>query len=59
MYNKRILCTIEITINETLKRLSKLKGRDKDALTSEFREWIDAIGCEQNYDVLFISKISH
>ncbi len=59
MSNQRVLCSIEITINESLKRLSKLKGRDKEALTSEFREWIEAIGPEEkNYDVLFINKIS-
>lgn len=58
MSDSRILSTIEITINEVLKRLSKLNGRDKLSLRKEFKEWIDAIESnEKNYDVLFINKI--
>ena len=41
-----------------LKRISKLEGKHKQALQSEFKEWINAIqSIEKNYDVLYINKI--
>tara|TARA_Y100001968_G_C19238444_1_gene658160 strand:+ start:419 stop:604 length:186 start_codon:yes stop_codon:yes gene_type:complete len=59
MSKTRLISSVEVTINETIKRLSKLEGKDKDSLNNEFREWIDAIdGDKRNYDVLFINKIS-
>ncbi|WP_269624821.1 hypothetical protein [Prochlorococcus marinus] len=48
----------EVTINTAINRLSKIEGKNKKALESEFREWIDAIeGDNKNYDVLYINKI--
>ena len=36
-----------------------IKGEDKIALASEFREWINGIEYgDKNYDVLYINKIS-
>ena len=58
MSNTNILGSCEVTINSALKRISKLKGKDKQALKSEFKEWINAIeSIENNYDVLYINKI--
>ena len=58
MSKTRLVTSIEVTINETLKRLSLLEGKDKDSLNNEFREWIDILdGDKRNYDVLFINKI--
>ena len=49
----------EVTINSALRRLSKLQGKNKKALESEFREWITAIDSDdKNYDVLYINKIN-
>ncbi len=59
MSKTSILGNCQVTINSTLKRLSKLEGKNKKALESEFREWINAIESENgNYDVLYINKIS-
>ena len=59
MSNTNILGSCEVTINSALKRISKLEGKDKQALQSEFKEWINAIeSIEKNYDVLYINKIS-
>ena len=59
MSNTRLIGICEVTINSALKRLSKLEGKNKEALQSEFREWISAIeGDDKNYDVLYINKIN-
>ena len=59
MSNKSLLISIEIIMNETLKRISKLKGKDKISLQNEFREWINSIEYTNNaYDVLYINKIN-
>ncbi len=58
MSNTNIVGTCEVTINSALKRISILEGKDKQALQSEFKEWINAIeSIERNYDVLYINKI--
>ena len=58
MSKTRLFGSCEVTINTALKRLSKLDGKDKKALKSEFREWINAIESDcKNYDVLYIDKI--
>ena len=58
MTNKSLIGSCEVTINTALKRLSKLSGKNKSALYSEFREWIDAIESKDgNYDVLYLKKI--
>ena len=59
MSNGSLIGSCEITINYALRRLSKLKGQNKEALESEFKEWIDAIKSDyKNYEVLFINKIN-
>tara|TARA_B100000579_G_scaffold366735_1_gene326718 strand:+ start:1053 stop:1235 length:183 start_codon:yes stop_codon:yes gene_type:complete len=59
MSKTSILGSCQVTINFALRRLSKLEGKNKSALESEFREWISAIDCQdKNYDVLYINKIS-
>ncbi len=59
MSKTRLLGSCEVTINSTLKRLSRLEGHDKKALESEFREWINAIESNnKSYDVLYLNKIS-
>ncbi len=59
MSKTRLLGCVEVTINETLKRLSKLEGQDKNCLRNEFKEWIDAIDSDEKfYDVLYINKIN-
>ena len=59
MRKTSLLDSCEVTINSALIRISKLEGRNKKALESEFREWINAIECDnKNYDVLYINKIS-
>ena len=58
MSNTNIIGSCEVTINSALKRILKLEGKNKQALESEFREWINAIDSNnKNYDVLFINKI--
>ena len=59
MTSTNILGSCEVTINSALKRISKLEGKDKQALKSEFKEWIIAIdSSKKNYDVLYLNKIS-
>ena len=58
MSKTNIIGSCEVTINSALKRISKLEGKNKQALESEFKEWINAIDSNnENYDVLFINKI--
>ena len=59
MSKTNIIGSCEVTINSALKRISKLEGKNKQALEAEFREWIDAINSvNKNYDVLYINKIN-
>ena len=59
MSKTNIIGSCEVTINSAIKRISKLEGKNKQALEAEFREWIDAINSiDKNYDVLFINKIN-
>ena len=59
MSKARLINSCEVTINSAIKRLSNLEGKNKKALKSEFKEWIDAIESDKkNYDVLFINKIN-
>ena len=58
MSKTNLIGTCEVTINSTLRRLSKLEGQNKKALECEFTEWINAIDREdKNYDVLYMNKI--
>ena len=59
MSKANLINSCEETINSVIKRLSTLKGKNKKALKSEFKEWIDAIESnDKNYDILFVNKIS-
>ena len=35
--------TLEVTMNDAVKRLKELNGLDKKALKEEYKEWIEAI----------------
>jgi len=35
------LQAVEIMLNDTLKRLSILKGKNREALYDEFKEWLE------------------
>tara|TARA_B100000579_G_C22667610_1_gene774023 strand:+ start:799 stop:981 length:183 start_codon:yes stop_codon:yes gene_type:complete len=59
MSKTSLVGSCEVSINTALKRLSKLDGKNRKALESEFREWINAIDSnENNYDVLYLNKIN-
>tara|TARA_Y100001968_G_C19359090_1_gene718763 strand:- start:669 stop:851 length:183 start_codon:yes stop_codon:yes gene_type:complete len=59
MSKTRLIGSVEVTINETLRRLSKIEGNDKQSLHNEFKEWIEAIESkDKKYDVLYINKIN-
>lgn len=59
MSKDRLVISIEVIINESLKRLSKFEGNEKISLYNEFREWINAIESDEKaYDVLYINKIN-
>ena len=59
MSRTNLLVSCEVTINSALMRLSELEGKNKEALESEFREWINAINSDnRKYDVLYINKLN-
>tara|TARA_Y100001968_G_scaffold160166_1_gene146380 strand:+ start:800 stop:982 length:183 start_codon:yes stop_codon:yes gene_type:complete len=59
MSKTNLIGSCQSTINSVLNRLSKIEGKEKEALSSEFREWLDAIESDnKNYDVLYINKIN-
>ncbi len=58
MSKTSLVGSCEVTINSALMRLSKLDGKNKKALESEFKEWINAVGDSKEYDVLYINKIN-
>mgnify|MGYP001239830181 CR=1 FL=1 len=54
-----LINSCEVIINSAIKRLTTLEGKNKTALESEFKEWIDAVESEKKcYDVLFVNKIN-
>ena len=60
MTKTNLLGTCEMTINDTLRRLTTLEGLNKKALENEFKEWIRAIESEnQNYEILYMNKINY
>ena len=60
MSKANLIGTCEVTINTALKRLSMLDDKNKKALQSEFREWIDSIESENNhYEILYVNKINN
>ncbi len=55
----RLRKTLEVTMNDTSKRLMELDGLDKKALRDEYKEWIEAI--DNNKDqphVLYANQIN-
>ena len=58
MSKTSLIGSCEVTINSALIRLSRLKGKDQEALKSEFKEWISAIESDdKNYEILYVRKI--
>ena len=58
MSKASLIGSCEVTLNSAIKRLSILEGKNKEALESEFKEWINAVeSVDKNYDVLFLNKI--
>ena len=54
----KALKSIEVSINYTFNRLTKIHGLDKVSLQNEFKEWIESIESDhKSYDVLFLKKI--
>ena len=51
--------TLEITMNDTSKRLMELDGLDKKALKEEYKEWIQASeGSKDQPHVLYANQIN-
>ena len=51
--------TLEVTMNDTSKRLMELDGLDKKALTEEYKEWIQASeGSKDQPHVLYANQIN-
>ncbi|WP_269610786.1 hypothetical protein [Prochlorococcus marinus] len=51
--------TLEVTMNDALKRLMELDGLDKKALKEEYKEWIQASeGSKDQPHVLYANQIN-
>ena len=51
--------TLEVTMNDAVKRLKELDGLDKKALREEYKEWIEAIdNNKQQPHVLYANQIN-
>ena len=51
--------TLEVTMNDAVKRLKKLDGLDKKALKEEYKEWIQASeGSKEQPHVLYANQIN-
>ena len=51
--------TLEVTMNDALKRLNELDGLDNKALREEYREWIEASeGSKDQPHVLYANQIN-
>ena len=51
--------TLEVTMNDTSKRLMELDGLDKKALKEEYKEWIQASeGSKDQPHVLYANQIN-
>ena len=51
--------TLEVTMNDALKRLLELDGLDKKALKEEYKEWIQASeGSKDQPHVLYANQIN-
>ena len=55
----RLRKTLEVTMNDTSKRLIELDGLDKKALKEEYKEWIQASeGSKEQPHVLYANQIN-
>ena len=51
--------TLEVTMNDALKRLMELDGLDKKALKEEYKEWIQASeGSKDQPHVIYANQIN-
>tara|TARA_Y100001968_G_scaffold134858_1_gene123022 strand:+ start:43 stop:240 length:198 start_codon:yes stop_codon:yes gene_type:complete len=51
--------TLEVTMNDAVKRLEELDGLDKKALREEYKEWIQATeGNKDQPHVLYTNQIN-
>ena len=51
--------TLEVTMNDAVKRLEELDGLDKKALIEEYKEWIQATeGNKDQPHVLYANQIN-
>ena len=51
--------TLEVTMNDTVKRLNELDGLNKKALIEEYSEWIEAReGSKDQPHVLYANQIN-
>ena len=54
----RLKRTLEVTMNDALKRLNDLDGLNKKALRDEYREWIEASeGGNKQPHVLYLNEM--
>ena len=51
--------TLEVTMNDTAKRINELDGLNKKALRQEYKEWIEASeGSKDQPHVLYANQIN-
>ena len=51
--------TLEVTMNDAVKRISELDGLNKKALREEYKEWIEASeGSKDQPHVLYANQIN-
>ena len=51
--------TLEVTMNDTVKRINELDGLNEKALREEYKEWIEASeGCKDQPHVLYANQIN-
>jgi len=51
--------TLEVTMNDTVKRINELDGLNKKALRQEYKEWIEASeGSKDQPHVLYANQIN-
>ncbi len=59
MSKESLINSFEVNINASIMRSYTLEDKNKKALKSKFKEFVDAIECgDRNHDVLFVKKIS-
>ena len=52
--------TLEVTMNDTVKRINELDGPNKKALRQEYKEWIEASeGSKDQPHVLYANQINN